>query len=306
MLSRLLLAALLVTVLQAAGKSLAWAEGQCPEGATAAQTNMGVICVAAQDPGTPGTPEERPSDSGGPVGCYRDDGKRVPCDTGLGTWFPGSQCYAAPYDAPPGSAAWQGQSDGSLWLCTTCPDGSANTCNAQTIWLPPGTSPGPPDPGVLAQQATGTLRLATAQVHTAPQHPARSYVGVENWLWVPESQWATLTKTVTAGGTSVTVTAEPERVMWEMGPETQTCYAAGREWRSGMGDAATTTCGYTYRATSASEPDGVFAIAATIRYRVEWVCAGACPRGSGTLGLVDAPAGTGVLRVLQRQTVVIQ
>ncbi|WP_445259288.1 hypothetical protein [Nocardioides aurantiacus] len=163
----------------------------------------------------------------------------------------------------------------------------------------------PPDPGELAAEALGLLQLRTADVRTAPQAPAHSYVGVENWLWVPRSQWGSLTKTVTAGGTQVTVRAAPSRVMWDTGPAIKTCFGPGDEWRTGMTDAARTTCSYTYDATSGHEPGGVYVLSASIGYEVTWVCSGACTSGSGSLGLVDAPVGTGELQVLQRQTVVV-
>ena len=125
-------------------------------------------------------------------------------------------------------------------------------------------------------------------------------------MWVPRSQWATLSKTVTAGGTSVTVTARPERVTWSTGAGSKVCYDAGRAWSAGMTDAARTSCGYTYRVTSESVPDGEFVLSAAIGYQVDWVCMGTCTTSSGSLGLITAPAGTGRLRVLQRQTVVVQ
>jgi hypothetical protein len=175
-----------------------------------------------------------------------------------------------------------------------------------TWWVPPGAAPAPADPGELAQQAVGQLRLATAEIQTAPQTPDHSYVGVENWLWVPRSQWTTLTKTVSVGGTSVTVTARPDRVVWEMGTAPTTCYSPGRAWRPGMTDAAETTCGYTYSVTSGSQPGDAFDLAAQIHYQVDWTCAGTCTSDTGSLGLVEAPAGTGSLQVLQRQTVVVQ
>jgi hypothetical protein len=150
------------------------------------------------------------------------------------------------------------------------------------------------------------MPLATADVHTAPQAPDHTFVGVENWLWLPPAQWRTLTKTVSAGGTSVSITAAPSQVVWRMGPESTVCYSAGAAWRRGMTDDAVTSCGYTYQTTSASQPDGEFALNATIRYQVDWTCEGACSANSGTLGLVDAPAGSGGMRVLQRQTVVVR
>ena len=311
MLMRLLIFAISLASLQLLGPApAAFADGDCPDGQTPTQTETGVICVVVADPGTPETPGTPGEQSGGgnhQVGCFKNDGTQVPCATDLGVWWSGHQCYAQPSDAPPGSPAWQGHSDGTLWMCTSCVEfGNTSTCRAQAVWLAPGLEPGPPDPGQLAAVAVGVMHLATAEVNTAPQPPDHTYIGIENWLWLPQAQWVTLSKTVTAGGTSVTVTAAPSRVLWDMGPTTKTCYASGTEWQVGMTDAAHTNCGYTYAMTSGDEPDGQFSIAATIRYQVDWTCTGACTVNSGTLGLVDAPAGSGSMRVLQRQTVVVR
>lgn len=277
--------------------------GGCPGGTTPAPASGGgVICIVVSDPGTSG--EQGSGSTAAPVGsggCQREDGSPVSCVSEWGAWSDAHQCWAHEVDLPPGDPAWEGRREGSIWMCGLITDASP----AVTWWVAPGASVAPPDPGELAQEAAGQLPLETASVQTAPQSPSPSYVGVENWLWVPESQWATLTRTVTAGGTSVTVTAEPDRVVWDLGPGVTTCYDPGRVWRAGMTDEALTTCGYTYAVTSIAEPEGVFALSATIQYQVDWVCTGACTGSSGSLGLVDAPAGTGSLRVLQRQTVVV-
>lgn len=311
MLRRVLVAALLGGVMAVSVSGAAQASG-CRSGTTPAPgPGLGVICVPAHDAGNQGSPGKSGSTSshGGekrPAGCYRSSGEQVPCATDLGVWFGGPQCYAAPYSAPAGSSAWQGHSEGSLSLCTACvASPRANTCAAQVLWLAPGGAPGPPNPAQMASDALGLLRLPAAQLHTAPQAPLHTYVGMENWLWVPKAQWAALTKTVSAGGTRVSVKATPSRVVWDMGPASKTCYGPGVEWRVGMSDAARTSCGFTYAHTSDFEPNGVYSLAATIRYQVDWVCSGACTRAAGSLGLVDAPAGTGTLKVLQRQTVVV-
>lgn len=302
MLRRMAALAALVCTHLVVTATAAFADG-CPDGQTPTPApGGGVICIVVSDPGTPDEPGDDGTPSPGSSTCQRSDGTPVDCVTEWGIWDDAHQCWIHQVNVPSDDPVWEGHDDGSIWMCALITDADP----VVTFWVPPGATLGIPDPGQLAQQAVGQLPLATAQVHTAPQHPARSYVGVENWLWVPQSQWTTLTKTVRAGGTSVTVTAAPDQVLWDMGAETKTCYAAGREWQSGMSDEATTTCGYTYRVTSASESDGVFALAATIRYQVDWVCTGACASSSGTLGLVDAPAGTGALRVMQRQTVVVQ
>jgi hypothetical protein len=119
-------------------------------------------------------------------------------------------------------------------MCSSCVvAGNTSSCTAQVIWVAAGAAPGPPDPGQMASDALGVLRLPAAEVRTAPQAPDRTYVGVENWMWVPRSQWATLTKTVTAGATRVRVTAVPSRVVWDMGPASKTCFGPGLRWRTG-------------------------------------------------------------------------
>jgi hypothetical protein len=309
MLRRLLIVALMVTAMSVLyGLSSATADPSgCPGGTTAVQIHGGVICVRVESPGQPGHSTTTTHPSVSHSGCFRSDGHRVPCHTNLGRWWPGAECYAAPSPAPPGSPQWQGHTDGTLWVCTSCAVASASSsCHVQVIWLAPGDAPGPPDPGELARLVVRHLRLAAADVHTAPHAPHHTFIGVQNWLWVPRAQWVTLIKTARVRGTSVTVTARPRDVTWDLGPAQKSCATPGRAWRAGMTDAAGTDCGYVYRETSDSAPSHVFAISARIQYRVDWTCNGACSRHSGTLGVVAAPAGTTTLQVLQRQTVVVR
>lgn len=308
MLSRLAAALGCLFLVPAIGTPIAHAAGGCPDGMAqvAAPDGGSFICIVATDPGAPGDQGDGGDDdasTAGSGGCQRENGSAVACVTDFGLWSDAHQCWAHQIDVPKDDPAWEGHREGSIWMCALITDASP----VMTWWAPPGAEVVPlPDPGELAQEALGRLPLAAASVQTAPLSPSPSYVGVENWLWVPQSQWERLSETVTAGSTSVTVTAEPDHVVWDVGPGSKTCYDPGRVWSTGMTDDAVTSCGYTYAATSASEPGGAFAISATIRYQVDWVCSGACTSSSGSLGLVDAPAGTGSLRVLQRQTVVVQ
>jgi len=313
MLSRsvgIFVAALVLPLFVAVPRAAAEGDAPCPPGTEPVRAGSGVICVVASDPGQPGHPGDpgEPGEGGqAPAGCYKSDGTEVPCKTGDGYWWSAYQCYAAPYDAPPGAPAWQGHTDGSLWQCTSCTTvGTATTCNVQIIWTAPGQEPGPPTPEQLAATALGLMPLAKADLHTAPAPPAATYIGVENWLWVPDSQWTTLSKSVNAGATTVTVSATPSQIVWNLGPTSTTCYGPGKPWVQGMTDSASTTCGYTYKESSGDQPEGRFAITATIRYRVTWSCTGTCPSTGGDLGLVNAPAGASAMRVLQRQTVVVQ
>ena len=57
------------------------------------------------------------------------------------------------------------------------------------------------------------------------------------------------TSPITAGVTTVTVTASPSQTVWDLGPTAITCYGPGRPWVQGMTEAASTTCAYTYKET---------------------------------------------------------
>lgn len=284
------------------------AAGCSPGTAASPGPGGGVICITATDPGTPGeggtTPVSDTGDGGAGGGCVGYHGTPIACVNEWGSWIPSHHCYAQPVNVPANDPAWHGHSNGAVWMCALITE----EMGPPTLWwMPPGAAPTPlPDPGQLAQQALGQLRLATAEVHTAPQDPDRSIVGVEVWMWVPSAQWRTLTKSVTAGSTTVTVTAAPDHAAWDMGPGERACFGPGREWRKGMSDDAVTDCGFTYTETSDRQPGGKFGISARIAYQVDWTCSGACLSDSGSLGVVEAPAGTDALRVLQRQTVVVR
>jgi len=191
----------------------------CPDGSIPLPTDAG-ICIPVTDPGTPDAPDDDGTNTPASQTCHRIDGTPVDCVAPWGVWNSANQCWIHQVNVPLSDPVWEGRTDGSIWMCALIVDGVDPVVMFR---VPPGVEPELPDPGQLSQRALGLLELETASVHTAPQDPARTYVGVENWLWVPESQWATLTKTVTAGGTSVTVTARPDRVVWAMGPETKTC-----------------------------------------------------------------------------------
>lgn len=268
-------------------------------------SNGQVIC-SATGPGTGGPP----GPGGGSGGGCSYAGRSIPCEFDGAYWFPDHGCYASPGDnlagpgganAPPPRPGEQGQ----WWQCVAGPN-PATPVQVFPWFVPTGTAP-IPDPATLAKKALGEIQLATARVSTAPLAPQPEIVGVEVWLWVPRSQWATLSKTVRAGVTSVTATAVPNLVSWDMGDGSATfqCGGAGRPWESSYTDAAQTDCGYTYRTLSAGEPGGVFHITATISYFVTWTCTGACTSTNGNLGLIAAPAGTGSIQSLQRQTVVV-
>jgi hypothetical protein len=196
---------------------------------------------------------------------------------------------------------WDGHepSEGRVYACVT----PGATGNPDTIFGPNGEA-SPPDPAVLAKRALGELKLTVPTIRMAPAPPDKTYVGLETWLWMPAGQWATLTKSVTAGGTTVTVTAEPRKVNWDMGAGSTSCYDAGRAWVAGqMQNGASTSCQYTYERVSDFQPDKKFTVLATISFRATWACSGNCLADEGTLGNVDGLPGGSTVQVGERQSV---
>ncbi|KRB75028.1 hypothetical protein ASE01_16815 [Nocardioides sp. Root190] len=160
-----------------------------------------------------------------------------------------------------------------------------------------------PDPRALAQSALDQLKLETPDIKLAPAPPLATYVGLETWLWIPETQWRDLSLTVTAGNTSVTVVAAPKRVDWDLTAGTTSCYSAGREWIKGMPSTAKTTCSYTFSKLSDDQPDEKYPITATLIYAATWTCSGACTLPNGDLGDVPSLQGAAAIEVNERQSV---
>jgi hypothetical protein len=261
------------------------------------QTIVKEVCVETD--GTGGT-------GAGDSGCSFE-GKPIPCTKFGASWFASQSCYASnvseTYPADQYAEYWQGHKDGTLWMCNGYGPDMIDVGSPSFFWLPTGAAP--VDPAVLAQQALDRMPLAAPQIHMAPQPPLMTYVGLETWLWMDSGQWSNLTGGASAGGTSVSVVARPVKVTWDLTAGSTTCTSAGRPWLRGMSSSAQTDCSYTFQKVSDFQPGGEFPVTATIKYQVDWTCAGACSTGSGSLGQVDGPTSTSAIRVGERQSVVV-
>lgn len=170
-----------------------------------------------------------------------------------------------------------------------------------------------PDARTIALNAVHQVPFVRAEVQTAPAGRP-TYVHLENWLWVPAGQWRTVQARASVGVTTVTVTAEPSHIVWDMGDgNTKVCRSAGRAWVTGMRDSATTACGYAYDSISVRnkaggyDPDGRFEVAARFYYDVRWTCTGICSAPGGSLGEYSGPLSAPTpVEVRQRQTVVMR
>lgn len=269
---------------------------------------LGHICITVTDTDTGGGGSLGGDDDGGggPPKCY-DGGHEVACENEMGVWFSNPGCYAQPADPQPGpnDPAWKGHdpSEGSIYACMRTADGLVLQV-VSLFFVANGQAP-LPDPRVLAERALDQLDLAVPEINIAPDPPLATYVGLDTWLWLPEEQWDSLSLTVTAGPTSVTVTATPARVDWDLTEGITSCPSAGRPWARGMSSNAKTDCSYTFSTLSDGQPDDRYAVSATIAYSATWTCSGACTSNSGDLGEVPSVTSNDAIEVDERQSVVI-
>ena len=165
------------------------------------------------------------------------------------------------------------------WHVRRCTDSAGNEVQNDAVWI------GPVDPADLAAQARKELPLPLPQVRTSPEADGDQLVGVPTWLWV-EGGWAPASATAAVPGVSVTVTAVPEAVTWEMGDgSTVVCSGPGTPYdESRPNSQQTTDCSHTFTRSSAGQPGDRYAVAATLAWRVSWTATGAA--GGGALGMV--------------------
>ncbi|THV35687.1 hypothetical protein [Glycomyces buryatensis] len=122
-----------------------------------------------------------------------------------------------------------------------------------------------PVPG-LAAAARDRLALPGPDLAASPAD--RQLVHLPVWLAVSESSWNSVSASVTAGSVTVTATAAPSRVVWDLGDGSEVeCEGPGTIWRPGMAPDAESPdgCDYTYT-RSASEVD----VTATVYWTVAW------------------------------------
>jgi hypothetical protein len=171
----------------------------------------------------------------------------------------------------------------------------ANTCisNDSLIFIPAGSNV---DPKVLADSARNHLGLQPVPFQMAPAANDWQYVGSETWFWVDRDYWVPKTAVATAGPVTVTVTATPSKLRFEIETgarpdtseprmDTLTCPDGGVAFDTSRGDAEqSTNCGYVWRHSSAATTDERLGVTSRIGYHVTWSVTGAAGGGDfGTL-----------------------
>lgn len=156
----------------------------------------------------------------------------------------------------------------------------------------------PIDTGALAAEAAATLTIAYPTPHTSPARHQRQLVGLPTWLWIDTDGFDAASATASIPGLSVTATATPTSITWDLGDGTDpvTCTDAGTPYDPNRpDDAQTTDCSHTY------QHHGTHTATVTTTWTTTW---SATNGESGTL-----PGTTRTtsfeLDVIQRQAVIV-
>lgn len=164
------------------------------------------------------------------------------------------------------------------WYRRICDVGNGDT-SGSIVWIVDRV-----DPAQLAAQAEDRVPIPAPAIRMNPDASDGSVVHVPTWLWIDGSQWAPVSAQASAGGVTVTATAAPQSVTWDMGNgDTVVCQGPGTPYdASRPASDQTTDCSYTYGRSSASQPDGAYLVTATVSWNVTWTIVGA--PGGGDLG----------------------
>ncbi|MEU4507399.1 ATP/GTP-binding protein [Streptomyces sp. NPDC024089] len=224
------------------------------EGGSCSAASRWVVCKADDDTSASGT---RPR----PAGTGKGKPVKPVCTT--------KKLETQP---PEGSFLWEGKSakDGAAVYQRTCRNGP----NGTPVYSSFAADGGAPaiDPEVVAQQAVSRMKLSGPEI-ASPRASGRYVVGMPTWMWVEKgpSTFGPNSTSATAGGVTVTATAEVTQIVWSMGDGAQvTCTGPGTAYTAAYGQQESPTCGHTYTRTSASQDGGKFTVTATATWSVDW------------------------------------
>jgi hypothetical protein len=256
------------------------------------------ICeIVVTGPPSGGSSSSSPGGGGGAQVCTLPFNQQVvPCSLPQWGWWDGSDCYLilANPQPPASDPVWQGNAPGTgaiyLISCYVLVGGVPQLQKGMgQVWrlTPPG---GGITPAQVAQIAIKKLTLYGPTNGIAP--PASSYalVGMPVWLWTvaDSTHWGPQPASASAGGITVTATAQATKIVWHMGDgSTKECDNPGTIYDPSKATTVSPTCSYVYSTTSANAPGQKFSLYGVTTWVISWSGGGA----SGTLTTtVQSPA----------------
>lgn len=150
-------------------------------------------------------------------------------------------------------------------------------------------------PQELAQRATEELAIRWPEPRTSPSIAIDQLVGIDTWMWIDPAAWQPITATAAIPGMSVSATATPRHVTWDMGDGTTVvCDGPGTPFDDDRPEAdQSTDCSHVY------QDRGLYTASATVTWSVTW---SASDGGSGSLADVTRTTQF-PMRVAERQAV---
>ncbi len=198
-----------------------------------------------------------------------------------------SPVVAAQYKAPPGY----------IYLVQDCPD--QYFANAAIILFADGGRLTAQD---LASQAYAELSPPTLSVGTAPPSGRDGLVGLPEWFWIDAADYRTLSRTVSLGALSATVTARPGPLVINPGDGQPgfSCPGPGTPYNTSKpAGSQYSGCTVLYTQPSAGQPGNAFTVTVSVTWTATW-------RGTGGTGGTLAPitrTATIALPIAQAETV---
>ncbi|MGC5051219.1 hypothetical protein ACLQ2S_07185 [Micromonospora sp. DT48] len=249
-------------------------------GAVPATADPGADCPPAQpncnvwddDPGTPGGGGNGGDNGGGDNGgggggVCQWQGRTVPCYDELFGWFnSGDGCYyklvESPATEPP---------PGQQWYLRNC-IGTLGQGTLVSLDEPPPGFGAPPDPDELARRAFASITLLAPRAAVAPRkRVGPGLVGLPVWMWAERgaNQFGPLRASASDRGLTVTIRAEVERVVWDMGNgDKVTCTGPGTGYdpQGRYAGRRSPDCGY----HSGYDRADTYTVRATTHWSVTW------------------------------------
>lgn len=233
-----------------------------------------------------------PVDSGSGASCYFDPSRQgfpavpagpVPCSSDLGAWSNVLGCYVRVLDPQPGpdDPAWSGHSPDEGGAVYGCYQPLPLDIDIY-LWLesPPTASGSGPSPRQVAEMAIDEMDLRAIEIGVVPEPGTGSVglVGMPVWMWAAEPGPSTvgpISASASAGGITVTATAQIHSIAWDMGDgHAVVCRGAGTEYHASYGRQPSPDCGHVYTTSSAGMPDDAFTVTAISDWVITWEGAG--------------------------------
>jgi hypothetical protein len=214
----------------------------------------------------------------------------------------GMICTYTPVDAQYAALLGPRGSSPGMWVMPTCVNGGFIDPLPPT-WVITASPIPQASPLTAARQALAQLTLPQAAIRMAPDSGHEQLVGARTWLWVDPSSWHAFSATAALGSVAATATAQPTRVVWDMGDgESVACAGPGTPYDPARAEGAQSTdCSYVWPRSSAAQPSETFAVTATVYWEVAWTARGTV--GGGNLGTVTSPPARVAVRVAEAQAV---